>query len=337
MIVKSVWMHPNDLGKTKEELQRAFSRLTKHGFSKVFLFVKNCDGSVVFKTKDPEVHFTMNYWGGDPLRDVVRVAHDFNIEVHPTFVVFCEGNWKGWNMPSEPSFWLSKHINYVQYDKKGEPILRWADPARQEVRNHESSLILEVVENYEIDGVQLDYIRYPEESEGCFCDYCRETVRKLHGFDPKEIAQPDYKLSMWIQWRAQNITSFVEELRLRIKSKNPKIKLSAAVFKDYPRCVTTVAQDWADWIEKGIVDFICPMTYEYDLRVAKYLARSHRAVVGKDATVYEGIGKRSSQSILSPRDVFMQASAFVKEGADGIVIFSYSSLEDEDLIELDKV
>ncbi len=337
MFVKSAWMHPSDLGRSKEGLDSVFSRLAKHEFSKVFLFVKLSNSDVIFPTRNPNVILTMREWEGDPLRDSIEIAHQFGIKVHPTFVVFCEGNWKGWGVPSEPGAWLSKNMGLVQYDKKGEPILRWADPAKQEVRRHEADLMLEVAKNYDMDGIQLDYIRYPEEAEGCFCDFCRTTFKQSHGIDPKELVQLDQNMSNWIQWRAGNITSFVEELRHEMKQLCPNAALSAAVFKDYPRCMMNVAQDWPKWVEKGIVDFVCPMTYEYDTMVARYLARNHRCAVGNNAVIYEGIGKRSSQSILTPENVLEQAKAYKEEGANGITVFAHGSLTDEDLAELDNV
>jgi len=337
MFVKSVWMHPSDLGTSDGQLDSVFSRLAKHGFSKIFLFVKMDDGTVTFRTKNPDVQFTMTDWSGDPLEKAVEVAHNYNIEMHPTFVVFCEGIWKDWGVPSQPGAWLSKNLQLVQYDKKGEPILRWADPAKREVRKHESEIMIEVASNYDIDGIQLDYIRYPEDAEGCFCDHCRMTFKGLFGVDPREIAQLDENMSKWIQWRAENITGFVRDLRRDMKKTNPKAELSAAVFKDYPRCLMHLGQDWPKWVEEGIVDFLCPMTYEYDLRVARYHARNHRAAVGKNALLYEGLGKASSQSKLSPREVLAQATAFREEGANGITVFSHGSLTDDDLGGLDKL
>jgi uncharacterized lipoprotein YddW (UPF0748 family) len=337
VFVKSIWMHPADLDESRDRLKQVFSKLAKHGFSKVFLFVKNSDGTVIFRTRNPEIRSTMFSTGEDILKNAIMVAHDLNVEVHPTFVVFCEGNWKGWGMPSEPGVWLSKNPSLVQYDRKGIPIMRWADPAKTEVRRHEAELMLEVVKNYDVDGIQLDYIRYPEEAEGCFCDHCRKTFRELHGIDPKDITQPDQNMSKWVQWRALNITSFVEELRLELRREEASVKLSAAVFKDYPRCLVTVAQDWPLWVKKGFLDFICPMTYEYDSKVARYLARNHRAAVGGGATIYEGVGKKSSQSILSSVEVLEQAEIFKEEGANGITIFAYSSLTDDDLNTLDKL
>lgn len=345
LFVKSIWMHKEDLGKSHNDILKAFSRLINHGFSKVFLFVKT-QGDVIYPTKH-EARFIMPDWGGgvDPLREATKAAHEVGIELHATFVVFCEGLWKGLGIPSEPGYWLSKHLNLAQVGRprmlspaspsEFKPILRWADPAKEEVRRHEMDLILEVVERYEVDGVQLDYIRYPEEAEGCFCDHCVQVFKKLYGVDPRTILKPDYLRSLWVQWRAENITSFVRELRHEMKRMNPNVSLSAAVFPDYPTCLISVGQDWPRWVDEELLDFVCPMTYTYDLKAARYFSRNHRATVGLDAVIYEGLGKRSSQSILSPKEVRAQAEVFKEEGANGITIFSHSALTDEDLVELD--
>ncbi|MBS7607237.1 MAG: family 10 glycosylhydrolase [Candidatus Bathyarchaeia archaeon] len=338
MFVKSVWMHRGDLGSSLKDIERVFSNLSKHGFSKVFLFVKGEDSDVIYPTELPDARFVMADWrDGDPLEKTIKVAHSMGIEVHATFVIFCEGHWRGWGIPSEPGWWLSQNLGFVQVDRGGREIFRWADPSKRGVREHEKNIILEVVRKYEVDGIQLDYIRYPEEAEGCFCDHCRSEFMRIHQIDPKNIIRPDKSLSLWVRWKAENITSFVRELRYEMRQINPSIMLSAAVFKDYPRCLITVSQDWPRWIEEGIVDFLCPMTYEYDLKVARYLARNHRAAVGANAILYEGLGKASSQSILSPQEVRAQAEVFKEEGANGITVFSLSSLTEEDFAELDKI
>ena len=339
MFIKSVWMHRRNLGRSPDDVSEVLSNLEKHGFTSAFLFVKGHDSDVIYPTKLEDAKYVMENWGGgeDPLKRTVEIAHDYGIQLHATFVVFCEGRWRGKDKPSQPGWWLSKHEDLAQISRDGEKILRWADPAKEEVRGHEKDLILDLVKRYDVDGVQLDYIRYPEEAEGCFCKHCRSLFRRLHGVDPKLHSEPDQKLSLWIRWRAWNITSFVKELRREMRMLKPEMKLSAAVFKDYPRCLITVGQDWPLWIEDGIIDFVCPMTYEYDVRVARYLARNHRAAAGEDAVIYEGLGKRSSQSILSPEEVRIQAEVFKEEGADGIVIFSLSSLTDGDFKELDRI
>jgi hypothetical protein len=70
--------------------------------------------------------------------------------------------------------------------------------------------------------------------------------------------------------------------------------------------------------------------------MAKYWARAHRAAVGKETIIYEGLGKRSSHSLLTTEALEAQVKAFIEEGVNGITIFAYGSVTDEDLIGLQK-
>jgi len=107
-------MHPGDLGDSSESIRKAFSRLADHGFTKIFLFVKS-HGNVIYPTRH-EAKFVLEGWkgGSDPLKEAVEIAHNVGIEIHATFVVFCEGVWKGRGVPSEPGYWLSRHMDLVQ-------------------------------------------------------------------------------------------------------------------------------------------------------------------------------------------------------------------------------
>lgn len=337
MFVKSVWMHPSsNFREGPKSVGLAFQRLKKNGFNIVFPFVKGGNGSVIFPTTENDVTVIMQEWGVDPIEVMVREAHEVGLEIHPVFVIFCEGSFKGWDVPSEPGPWLSKHRELAQVDKDGKGILRWACPSSEEVRRHEANLMLEVVKRYDVDGVQLDYIRYPEEAFGCYCKHCREKFKEEHGVDPVDIDQRDQKMARWLDWRARNITTFVRDLRKEIQQINENVALSAAVFKNYPTCFYLNGQDWVEWCTKGLVDFACPMNYEFHTKIAKYRARAHRAAVGKETIIYEGLGKKTSQSVLTPEAVEEQLKTFIKEGANGITIFAYGSTTDEDLERLKK-
>ena len=90
-------------------------------------------------------------------------------------------------------------------------------------------------------------------------------------------------------------------------------------------------QDWVDWAERGLVDFLFPMTYTNSTRDCRMRTRSHRALVGPDFPMWEGLGKRSSASELTTPVLVDQIEAVLEEGAQGFVIFHYPALTDEDL------
>jgi uncharacterized lipoprotein YddW (UPF0748 family) len=337
VFVKSVWMHPpHDFREGLDSVRPVFKRLKKYGINIIIPFVKYDDGSVFFPTEEKDVSVVMQEWGVSPVKIMVKEAHNVGLKIHPVFVIFCEGSFKGWDKPSEPGPWLSKNLELAQVDKNGKEILRWACPTSEEVRRHEANLILEVVKKYDVDGVQLDYIRYPEEGFGCYCERCRGKFKEEHGIDPMDIKELDHRMAKWLDWRARNITTFVQDLRRDIRQIKRNVALSAAVFKDYPACFFQHGQDWVEWCDKGLMDFVCPMTYEFHTKIARYRARAHRAAVGKETVIYEGLGKRSSQSILTPEAVEEQVKAFIEEGANGVTIFAHGSVTDEDLDSLKK-
>ncbi|RLF03869.1 MAG: hypothetical protein DRK00_07950, partial [Thermoprotei archaeon] len=130
----------------------------------------------------------------------------------------------------------------------------------------------------------------------------------------------------WVLRRVGNVTSFVEEAGDLVKERG--IELSAAVFADYPGCVVEVGQDWVDWCERGLLDWVAPMTYTNITLLVQRYTRIHRALV--KTTLYEGLGKRSSMSQLSPKKLLEQAKTALRERADGVIAFCLSGMTEED-------
>ncbi|MCD6336092.1 MAG: hypothetical protein J7M27_12330, partial [Candidatus Latescibacteria bacterium] len=65
--------------------------------------------------------------------------------------------------------------------------------------------------------------------------------------------------------------------------------------------------------------------------------RNHIAQIKGGCQVWAGLGKRSSRSVLSTEALVAQTKVAMEEGAEGIVIFAYSSLTDEDMAALAKL
>ena len=91
--------------------------------------------------------------------------------------------------------------------------------------------MIEIVTRYEGDGVQYDFIRYPNPS-GCFCAKCRARFETLTGkpvadWPADVITGPRRK--EWIEYRCSRISSLVERISTRIRKVAPKVKISAAV------------------------------------------------------------------------------------------------------------
>ena len=148
-----------------------------------------------------------------------------------------------------------------------------------------------------MDGVHLDYIRYPDESH-CFCSGCRTRFEAQYALSltnwPAQVRQdPDVK-AKWREFRITNITALVKGVATRIHKDMPGVKVSAAVFQNPETNPGAIGQDWADWCRAGYLDFVCPMDYNYDSPVAfkgvVFAQKRALAGVGAKTLLRPGIG-----------------------------------------------
>ena len=124
--------------------------------------------------------------------------------------------------------------------------------------------MLEVARRYPIDGLHLDYIRYPD-GECCYCDGCRkrfeaDSGRRVERLAGRLLSAARGRRSTTIG-ACRQITRLVAAIHREVKKIRPGLKISAAVWGGYPDCRRWVAQDWPAWIRAGYLDFVCPMDY----------------------------------------------------------------------------
>ena len=141
------------------------------------------------------------------------------------------------------------------------------DPANPEVREYLSSLINEIATNYDVDGIHLDYIRYPFQSPTGKVTYgygaaAREQFEEQTGFDPIQL-NPHHPLwSKWTEFRIEQIDSFVAQVSDDLKQIRPELILSTAVFPMPQReRLSKIQQSWETWVKKEWIDILIPMTY----------------------------------------------------------------------------
>ncbi|MDY6806324.1 MAG: glycoside hydrolase family 10 protein [Cyanobacteriota bacterium] len=135
----------------------------------------------------------------------------------------------------------------------------WLNPIHPDVQNFVLGLILEVVEKYPVDGIQLDD-RFAMPVE---LGYDPFTVR-LYQQEHQGKSPPDNpRDAEWMGWRADKLTAFLERIYKAVKAVKPNCIVSVSpnpqnfAYKLY-------LQDWQTWIEKGIVDEIILQVYRND-------------------------------------------------------------------------
>ncbi len=258
---------------------------------------------------------------GDQIAQCVQAAQAHGLEVHV---------WKiTWNLEGAPKEFVEKirAEGRTQVSATGEA-LNWLCPSHPKNVLLELNSILEIVTNYDVDGIHLDYIRYPG-SHACYCKGCRErfvrTIRKPINEWPAEVLPKTGVYSeQYTEWRVQQITRLVRLIHKRTNEVDPDIKISAAVFGWYPGCITTIGQDWIAWAKSGYLDFVCPMNYTEDPSYFTELLTNQLALMPKNVPIYPGIGATASNSLLTPDAVAEQIYLSRTLGASGWTIFDYS-------------
>ncbi|MDE0398715.1 MAG: family 10 glycosylhydrolase [Candidatus Poribacteria bacterium] len=258
---------------------------------------------------------------GDQIAQCVEAAHKHGLEAHV---------WKiTWNLEGAPKEFVEKirAEGRTQVSATGQA-LNWLCPSHPKNVLLELESSLEIVANYDVDGIHLDYIRYPG-SHACYCDGCRQrfvlaTRLQIDKWPAAVLPKTGTHSEKYVEWRAQQITRLVRMLHKRLREADPQIKISAAVFGWYPGCITSIGQDWIAWAKAGYIDFVCPMNYTESTDYFTELLVNQLALMPKDVAIYPGIGATASNSLLTPDAVVEQIYLSRNLGASGWTIFDYS-------------
>ncbi|MBV9174964.1 MAG: family 10 glycosylhydrolase [Chloroflexi bacterium] len=148
----------------------------------------------------------------------------------------------------------------------------YLDPGNPDAARYTTDVYLNLVRQYDVDGIHLDQVRYFE-GDALRWGYNPTSVARFNkqsGRDPS--TQPDPNDPDWIAWRRDQVTALVRRTYLEVKALKPRIAVTAAVVTwgkgpqssaDWQRqaAFASVLQDWREWLQEGIVDYVLPMDY----------------------------------------------------------------------------
>lgn len=178
---------------------------------------------------------------------------------------------------------------------------------------------------YDVDGIHFDYIRYPGPSN-CYCDPCRQRFEERAGVKvadwPRDVLREGPHYAAYQEFRRQNITRLVKAVSEEAHRLKPWIKVSAAVFQEWPAVRESIGQDWGHWVEQGYLDFVCPMNYTNANHSFRTHVQVQRDAVASRIPLYPGVG--ASAPGLPLDQVLDQVGIARAEGADGFIVFQYA-------------
>jgi uncharacterized lipoprotein YddW (UPF0748 family) len=253
---------------------------------------------------------------GDQITACVEAAHARGVQVHV---------WKvNWNLSGAPQNLIDtlRAANRTQVTRTGAPV-DWLCPSHPDNLALETNSMLEVVRNYDVDGIHFDYIRYPN-SDCCYCTGCWARFQSQTGrsvpYWPADVLAAGSLRTAFLDWRRSQITRLVETVYAGVKGLKPSVRVSAAVFPDPASAYDDVGQDWRRWVTNGIVDFLCPMDYTADLVGFADRVHDQLASVGGKVPLYPGIGA----FVLENDATLAQLQVTREAGTGGFIVFELS-------------
>lgn len=290
--IRAMWLDRGSIvrARSRQGLARLFDNMQAAGINTVFLETMNAGYPIYPSRVAPQQNPLTQGW--DPLADAVELAHERNMDLHAWIWVFAAGNLRHNAILGKSDSFLGPSLaanpDWVAYDQAESPIplgqtKPFYDPANRELRDYLLRLEEEIITNYDVDGLQLDYIRYPFQDPSKERTYgyglaARREFRRQTGIDPVNLtslidpwlprAERDRQQQLWQAWndfRIEQVTSFVAETSQLVRSQRPDITLSAAVFAmPESERLLKIQQDWNTWAEEGLVDWIVLMSYAQD-------------------------------------------------------------------------
>ncbi|MEO1689937.1 MAG: family 10 glycosylhydrolase [Cyanobacteria bacterium J06631_6] len=285
--VRAMWFDRGTIVKAKSEadLTEIFDRMAIAGINTVFFETLNSSYTIYPSKVAPAQNPLVRGW--DPLQAAIKLAHERDIELHAWVWTFAAVNKRHnmiLNLPrhhlgpvlsQRPEWAMTDHQGSRFHYSSGKVFL---DPANSEVRGYLQTLIGEIAQNYDVDGIHLDYIRYPFQSPTGKITYgygvaAREKFQRETGYDPIEL-NPHHPLwSEWIEFRTEQVDTFVSEVSQQLRQIDPELILSTAVFPMPQRDrLNKIQQGWEKWVSKEWIDLLVPMTYAEDTERLNFLA-----------------------------------------------------------------
>jgi len=205
----------------------------------------------------------------------------------------------------------------------------YLSPSAPEVGDHLEAVVRELLRSYPVDGLHLDFIRYP----GPEYDYSRAALdgfaaRVGPGGDRLELTER--APAEWAGYRRDVLTALVDRLSRAARRERPRLLVSAAVTADEAQAMVARFQSWPEWISRGSIDAVCPMAYSADSRIFSGQIRDARDRAGTSAPVWAGVGAYR----LDVRGVIEKVRLARSAGAAGVLVFSHESLRAADLDQL---
>jgi uncharacterized lipoprotein YddW (UPF0748 family) len=334
-----------------EDIQKIVDRAAYANFNIIFFQVRGVADAYYHSHYEPwaaRLTGTLGQDPGwDPLATAVELAHAAGLELHAWVNVY-----PAWLGESPPPSTTPEHMynlfnelygdDWVQWNDQSQPMrlnkdYLWASPGHTAVSDRVVHVCEDIVANYDVDGLHLDYIRYAGH------EFSYDPISEAR-FAEAQILNPNLT---WEDWQRTQVTDLVSQIYEQVVLTHQNVMLTAAVwpiYQDQWEWITWDGysgyyQDSQGWMREELIDGIAPMLYAYlssmkvdyplrfDTLIRDFVAADNGRFVL--AGIYAGtLPSLAHYDDFS--DIAQSISLARKAGAAGQAIFSYSLIEERD-------
>ncbi len=315
---RAVWDH-SGTGLYPGAWDRTAKLLADHGVNAILANVL-WGGVAHFDSRVVPSSMTYRLYG-DQLAQAVEAGQRHGVEVHAWIVC--------WNLTGAPADFVERMRNQGRLiqDADGNE-MPWLNPGHPDNIRLMVDSLLDLASRYDVDGIHLDYIRYPHR-RACFSSYSRQRFEQWLGRRvanwPADALPGGRDDQAFRRFRVDQINLSVRTVHQELRQAHPQLKISAAVWGGYPDVINSIGQDWAAWLESGQVDFVTPMNYTVNPTEFAQLTRRQMELPGARGRVFPGLGVTAAESQLRPDQVIQQIRLAREAGATGWVLFDLNN------------
>jgi uncharacterized lipoprotein YddW (UPF0748 family) len=230
--------------------------------------------------------------GFDPLAELLARAHGAGIQVHAWLVLGTV--WSQLTLPTNPLHVFNQHgftptglvpgrANWLTRTLQPDNAVTsgggyrfgtdfWLDFGHPDAVAYLVSVVKQLVANYDIDGLHLDRLQYPDAASSSvgYNDVSLDRFRHRYGLPSDYLPTGDDPA--WGDWRRAQTAAAMRRIYLEAVAIKPTLQISASFVAtgDPPAAEDLWAatdafshtfQDWTGWLQEGLVDFGVPLNF----------------------------------------------------------------------------
>lgn len=266
------------------------------------------------------------YYGDwDPLRFLITEARNRGLEVYPSVPVLASGG-------DTPRGILKRHPEWAVRDSNKDP-LGYISPGHPDARGFVVRALQELVDRYQVKGILLDYLRYPNKPDSHLDEKSEKRFIKITGVETVDVSHRGD--TPWQMFREAQLTTLMKEIREGL----PEIRLAIYCWGPHVTRGHNVGQNWAAWARDGYLDIVNVSGYCYtDNYGERYMDEFRDRLTGAKTLLDEGgnraeatfcLGVVTSHGRVEKADEIESYLDVAREtGMEGVAIFTTNTLDE---------